>query len=79
MTKMSEKNEDSVRIFRISLYYKHMPNKKIKNWLYQDENAWKKELSNKKTRSLSMLGTCYLSEELIDGKWVQIEDWQNWI
>lgn len=66
---MLQTNSDE-RVFRITLFYKRNPNRKVKQWLYQSKEAWEKQLSKKLLDQ--RFGAIYLSEEFVSGSWVKV-------
>jgi hypothetical protein len=66
-----------VRIFRISLSYHSKTNHQ---WLYQSEAQFKKQWDRKIKSPWNKLtddSVEFIAEEVIDGRWVEIDRWDN--
>lgn len=66
-----------VRIFRISLCYHSKTNNQ---WLYQSEAQFKKQWDRKIKSPWNKLtddSVEFIAEEMIGGRWVEIDRWDN--
>lgn len=66
-----------VRIFRISLCYHSKTNNQ---WLYQSEAQFKKQWDRKIKSPWNKLtddSVEFIAEEVIGGRWVEIDRWDN--
>lgn len=72
---MNTNYQNPVRIFRISLYYRNQP-RVLKKWLYESHKTWAGVLTRRKKDPHGEVRL--LSEEVVDGSWVVVEDWKNY-
>lgn len=67
-----------VRIFRVSVVHSERYSQG-KRWTYQSKEEFDKKWLSKMKKSIALCGTKeeFLTEELIDGKWTVINQWNN--